>query len=283
LICHVSRADDPRLQHYRHVGEPAWLEQHGLFVAEGRLVVERLLSLSGGEPSSSGGGKENGGYVVESVLVTPAALRALEPGIDPSWLVLVAEPAIVESVTGVKFHRGCLALVRRPTQSLPLSAFAEARRLVLLEAVANPDNIGGIFRSATALGGDAVLLDSDCGDPFYRKAVRTSMGAVLRLPFTRVDPWLPGLATLRDMGFSIVALSPTGELTLEAFLATLSADARLALVAGAEGYGLSTATIAAADVTMRIPVDPQSDSLNIVVAVSIALSRLGSALRPLSN
>ena len=208
------------------------------------------------------------------MLVTPAALRALEPGIDPSWLVLVAEPPIVEGVTGFKFHRGCLALVRRPSELPPLSAFAQARRLVVLEAVGNPDNIGGIFRSATALGADAVLLDPACGDPFYRKAVRTSMGAVLRLPSTRVDPWLPGLATLRDMGFAIVALSPTGELTLEAFRATLSADARLALVAGAEGYGLSTATIAAADVTVRIPVDPLSDSLNIVVAVSIALSRL---------
>jgi tRNA G18 (ribose-2'-O)-methylase SpoU len=274
LICHLSHQDDPRLQNYRHVGDPAWLEQHGLFVAEGRLVVERLLSLTDQALSLKDQEIAPGGFVVDSVLVT-AALRALEPGLDPAWLVLVAEPAIVEGVTGFKFHRGCLALVRRPGELLPLSAFAHARRLILLEAVGNPDNIGGIFRSATALGADAVLLNPACGDPFYRKAVRTSMGAVLRLPSTRVDPWLPGLATLRDMGFAIVALSPTGELTLEAFLATLSVDARLALVAGAEGYGLSTATIAAADVTVRIPVDPLSDSLNIVVAVSIALSRLG--------
>ena len=286
MICHLSRQDDPRLENYRHVGDPAWLEQHGLFVAEGRLVVERLvsltgqnsgqgLSLSGQELSLSGQEIEHGGFVVDSVLVTPAALRALEPELDPAWLVLVADPSIVEGVTGFKFHRGCLALVRRPDTLLPLSAFAHARRLILLEAVGNPDNIGGIFRSATALGADAVLLNPACGDPFYRKAVRTSMGAVLRLPSTRVDPWIPGLAILRDMGFAIVALSPTGELTLEEFRATLSPDARLALVAGAEGYGLSTATIAAADVTVRIPVDPLSDSLNIVVAVSIALSRLG--------
>ena len=208
------------------------------------------------------------------VLATPAAFRALEPRLDPGWLVLVAEPAIVEGVTGFNFHRGCLALVRRPGEPLALSAFATARRLVLLEAVGNPDNIGGIFRSATALGADGVLLDPACGDPFYRKAVRTSMGAVLRLPTTRVAPWLPGLAALRDMGFTIVALSPTGEVTLAAFAAALPAAARLALVAGAEGRGLSTATIAAADVTVRIPVDPRSDSLNIVVAVSIALQRL---------
>ena len=275
MICHLSREDDPRLRNYCHVGDPAWLEQHGLFVAEGRLVVERLLSVTGGELTLRGTEIEHDGFVVDSVLTTPAAFRALEPRLDPAWLVLVAEPSIVEGVTGFKFHRGCLALVRRPGQSRPLSGFAQARRLVLLEAVGNPDNIGGIFRSATALGADAVLLDPACGDPFYRKAVRTSMGAVLRLPSARIDPWLPGLATLRDMGFAIVALSPTGERTLESFAATMSANGPLALVAGAEGYGLSTATIAAADVTVRIPVDPRSDSLNIVVAVSIALSRLG--------
>ena len=150
LICHLSRQDDPRLQNYRHVGDPAWLEQHGLFVAEGAGLVscERSGSLCRVRDRA-------GGFVVDSVLVTPAALRALEPELDPAWLVLVADPSIVEGVTGFKFHRGCLALVRRPDTLLPLSAFAHARRLILLEAVGNPDNIGGIFRSATALGADA--------------------------------------------------------------------------------------------------------------------------------
>ena len=260
MICTVSREDDPRLQNYRHVGEPAWLIRHGLFVAEGRLVVERLI--------------EHGGLVVESMLSTPAAFRALEARLDPAWLVLVAEPAIVEGVTGFNFHRGCLALVRRPSPPPPLAAFATVKRLVVLEGVGNPDNIGGIFRSAAALGANAVLLDPTCGDPFYRKAVRTSMGAVLRLPSTRVDPWLPGLAALDDMGFAIVALSPSGESTIDEFAASLPRDVRLALLAGAEGSGLTSGAVAAADVTLRIPVDPRSDSLNVVVAVSIALQRL---------
>jgi tRNA G18 (ribose-2'-O)-methylase SpoU len=260
LIAHVNREDDPRLEPYRHVGDPARLEALGLFVAEGRLLVERLI--------------EQGGFAVDSVLVTPAAFRALEPRLDPAWVVLVAEPAIVDGVTGFKFHRGCLALVRRPRQPLPLAAFAHARRLVVLEAVGNPDNIGGIFRSAAALFADAVLLDPTCGDPFYRKAVRTSMGAVLRLPSTRVDPWLPGLATLHDMGFTVAALTPGGELTIDELAARLPPDARLAFLAGAEGHGLSTAALAAADATVRIPVDARSDSLNVVVAVSIALQRL---------
>ena len=196
MIAHVTRADDPRLQHYRHVGDPAWLEAQGLFVAEGRLVLERLI--------------EYGRFAVDSVLLTEAAFRAIEPRLDPSWLVLVADPAIVDGVTGFKFHRGCLALVHRPRGASPLSAFARARRLILLEAVGNPDNIGGIFRSAAALGADGVLLDPTCADPFYRKAVRTSMGAVLRLPFTTIDSWPQGLAALGDMGFTIVALDAVG-------------------------------------------------------------------------
>jgi tRNA G18 (ribose-2'-O)-methylase SpoU len=263
LICHVSR-EDPRLQPYRHVGEPAWLALHGLFVAEGRLVVDRLIERSG----------EHGGFVVESVLVTPTALRALEPRLDPAWTVLVAEPAVVDGITGFKFHRGCLALVRRPSPPLPLTAFARARRLVLLEGVGNPDNIGGIFRSAAALGAEGVLLDPTCADPFYRKAVRTSMGAVLWLPSSQLDPWLAGLAALRDRGLTIAALSPTGDSTVDEFAATLSPDARLALLAGSEGSGLTAGAVAAADVTVRIPVDPRSDSLNVAVAVSIALYRL---------
>ena len=279
MICHVTRDDDPRIQHYRHVGDAAWLEQHGLFVAEGRLVVERLLSLPGRELSLPGREIEHGGFAVESVLLTPAAFRALEPRLDSGLLVLVAEPSIVDGLTGVKFHRGCLALVRRPREPLALAAFAHARRLILLEAVGNPDNIGGVFRSAAALGADAILLDARCADPFYRKAVRTSMAAVLRLPSTCVDPWLPGLSTLRDIGFTMVALSPAGKLTIDDFAATLSSDARVALLAGSEGPGLSPATIAAADVTVRIPVDPRSDSLNVVVAVSIALHALDARAR----
>ena len=148
LIAHVTRVDDPRLQHYRHVGHPAWLEAQGLFVAEGRLVLERLI--------------EYGRFAVDSVVLTEGAFRAIEPRLDPSWLVLVADPAIVDGVTGFKFHRGCLALVHRPSRPLPLSAFARARRLILLEAVGNPDNVGGIFRSAAALGADAASTENEC-------------------------------------------------------------------------------------------------------------------------
>ena len=254
----VDQADDPRLEPYRHVGDPAWLRERGLFVAEGRLVVARLIE---------------SGHAIESVLVTPASHAALGPTPSGRCPVLVAPQSIVNGVTGFNFHRGCLAIAPR-FPALDLDAFADARRLVILEGVNNPDNVGGVFRSGAALGADGVLLGPGAGDPLYRKAMRTSMGAALRLPFAAIAPWPDALRSLRDRGVVIAALSPSGTVTLDDFAAETPADARIAVIAGAEGSGLSGAAIAAADTVVRIPVDPRSDSLNLVVAVSIALDRL---------
>jgi tRNA G18 (ribose-2'-O)-methylase SpoU len=258
LIHEVGQDDDPRLEPYRHVGDAAWLRARGLFVAEGRLVSARLIEI---------------GAPVESVLVTPPALAAFDPALLAACTVYVAPPSIVTAVTGFNFHRGCLALARRwPPR--PLVEFAAARRLVILEGVNNPDNVGGIFRSAAALGADGVLLGPGSGDPLYRKAVRTSMGAALWLPFAEAEPWPDALRTIREMGFVIAALSPSGAVTLERFASTVAPDSRIALLAGAEGAGLSGEAMAAAAATVCIPVDPRSDSLNVVVAVSIVLARL---------
>ncbi|HET7221212.1 MAG TPA: RNA methyltransferase [Vicinamibacterales bacterium] len=248
---------DPRLEDYRHVGEPRWLQDRGLFVAEGRLVVARLIEA---------------GYDIPSILVTATALRALAPMPDPHR-VLVADQAIVNDVTGFNFHRGCLALARRPP-AIPLESFAAASRLAVVEGVNNPDNIGGIFRSAAAFGADGVVLDPSAGDPWYRKAVRTSMGAVLRLPFARASAWPADLRLLREHGLTLAALTPAGAMTVDEFAAARPRDARIALIVGAEGPGLTDAALREADVTLRIPVDPASDSLNVVVALSIALHRL---------
>jgi tRNA G18 (ribose-2'-O)-methylase SpoU len=255
LIDTIDREDDSRLVAYRHVGDPHWLNAHGLFVAEGRLVVERLLGLPG--------------FAVESLLLTPAAQRALETLLPDDLAVYVSAQSIVNGITGFNFHRGCLALVRRPGPA-DLSIFSGARRLVVLEGIGNPDNVGGIFRSAAALGVDGIVLDPDSGDPFYRKSVRTSMGAVLRLPFVRLDRWPDALDALHE-GFTLAALSPTGATTIDEFASALPAGAAVALLAGAEGAGLSRGAMAQADVTVRIPIDVRSDSLNVVMAVSIAL------------
>lgn len=258
MIEQIDRDDDPRLQSYRHVGDPQWLQNHQLFVAEGRLVVQRLI--------------DHGHYEIVSILVTPAVRRALASNLTWELPVYVADQPIVNGLTGFNFHRGCLAIVRRPA-AISLSTFSSARTVVVLEGVGNPDNIGGIFRSAAALGADGVILDPTCGDPLYRKAVRTSMGAVLTLPFTRAESWPDALEALRRMGFAVVALAPAGSSTVDEFATSSLAGSRIALLAGAEGSGLSVDAQRRADLTVRIPIDPRSDSLNVVVAVSIALDR----------
>jgi tRNA G18 (ribose-2'-O)-methylase SpoU len=256
----IEGPDDPRLAMYRHVGDPAWLEAQGLFVAEGRFVVQRVVDV--------------GWYEIVSILVTAAAFDRLRDQLDGVQTeVFVASQATLDGVTGFKFHRGCLALVRRPAER-STDSLLRGRTLVALEGVGNPDNVGGVFRSAAAFSADGILLDPTCADPFYRKAVRTSMGSVLRVPFVRVNPWPDRLDELRASGFTLVALSPAGRQSIDEFVSSPATPDRLVLLAGAEGSGLSEATQAACHTSVRIPIDPASDSLNVVVAVSIALHRL---------
>ena len=155
-------------------------------------------------------------------------------------------------------------------------AAGSARRVVVLEGVANADNVGGAFRNAAAFGVDAVVLSPTCCDPLYRKAIRTSMGAALRVPFARAGAaeWPAALGRLRAAGFTLVALTlrePSE--TLDAFAAR-ARPARLALIVGTEGAGLSAAVESSADVRVRIPIRGDVDSLNLASAVGIALYAL---------
>jgi tRNA G18 (ribose-2'-O)-methylase SpoU len=260
MIHRVSSPDDPRLAAYRHVADPGWLQSHDLFVAEGRLIVERLLSLTG--------------YEIASIVVTPAAFAALGAHLaDSNTDVYVCGRALLCGITGFNFHRGCLALVVRPALT-PLDRLSGARRLVGLEGVGNPDNVGGLFRAAAAFGVEGVLLDLATGDPLYRKAIRTSMGATLRLPFVRAAAWLDTLRVLQGQGYRVVALTPEPDAApIEAAGRSLS-DERLMLVLGAEGPGLRRDTLALADLRVRIPIETSVDSLNVVVAAGIALHAL---------
>jgi tRNA G18 (ribose-2'-O)-methylase SpoU len=262
VIEHVSGVDDPRLAGYAHVGDPVWLRSNGLFVAEGRFVVRRLL--------------EADRFDVESIVVIPSALDGMSDVLERAPCpVFVAHRPALAALTGFDFHRGCLALARRPAAESPLASFAGARRLLALESVGNPDNIGGLFRVAAAFGAGGLLLDAASGDPFYRKAIRTSMGATLRLPFARLSSWPGDLEVLRDRGFAVVALTPDRSATpIGAYTATLPADQRLILMLGAEGEGLTPDAIAAADVSVCIPIASGVDSLNVVVAAGIALALL---------
>jgi tRNA G18 (ribose-2'-O)-methylase SpoU len=257
----VIHASDPRIAEYAHVGEPGWLLQQGLFVAEGRLVVRRLI--------------EAGSFTIRSILVTPAAQAALADLLLPGLTVHVCEQQTMNTVAGFNFHRGCLALAVRPAAGEPFMRFAGARRLLALEGVGNPDNVGGLFRVAAAFGADGVLLDATSGDPLYRKAIRTSMGASLSVPFAKADPWWPGLRSLRAAGARVLALTPHINATPLSKAVPALRDERLVLLLGAEGAGLSAASLREADLHVRIPIAATVDSLNVAVAAGIALAALG--------
>ena len=260
----IECANDARAAVYREIGDGELLRARGVFVAEGRLVVRRVI--------------EDARWAIESVLVNDAALRDLAASLDrlaADVPVLVCRTSGFEELTGFNIHRGCLALVRRPAP-LPLAALvAEATLLVALEGVTNADNVGGVFRNAAAFDADGVLLSPTTCDPLYRKAIRTSMGATLRVPFARAadQDWPDAIAGLRAAGFTIVALTPREPSEpLDAFAAR-PRPARLALVIGTEGAGLTPAVEASADHRVRIPISSRVDSLNLAVASGIALAQ----------
>ena len=259
---HVERADDPRIAPFRGVRDPELVRGRGQFIAEGRLVVRRAI--------------EDGRYRVRAVLVNDAAHAQLADALarlPPDASIFVGGAGLFVALTGFHIHRGCLALVDRPPAGTLDAVVAGAATLVVLEGVANPDNVGSIFRNAAAFGCDAIVLSPACGDPFYRKAIRTSMGAVLRVPFAVADPWPASLAAIRGAGFAVAALTPRAPAVDLATVAH-ARPPRLALVAGAEGAGLSAAVESVADWRIRIPIADAVDSLNVSVAVAIALHAL---------
>jgi tRNA G18 (ribose-2'-O)-methylase SpoU len=259
---HLTGPTDPRVSEYRDIAEPELVRSRGLFVAEGRLVVRRLL--------------EERRYAVRSMLVSEAARRGLDAvlsSVSDQIPVYICEAADFLGITGHNSHRGCLALVERPP-SMAVSQLLSAKVLVVLEGVTDADNVGGVFRNAAAFGADAVLLSPTCCDPLYRKAIRTSMAATLRLPFARVEEWPEGLEQLRASAFTIVGLTPREPaMALDAFVCGPRTP-RIALLVGTEGGGLTRAVEEKADYRIRIPIEPRIDSLNLAVAVGIALYRL---------
>jgi tRNA G18 (ribose-2'-O)-methylase SpoU len=259
----IADPGDPRLDQFRGVNDAALLRVDKLFVAEGRLIVERVLA--------------DGRFEIAALMLNRPALNALRSALDANGTnaeVFECPTDAFESVTGFNLHRGCLALVRRLPPVPWQSVVKEAHLVVVMEAVTNADNVGSVFRNAAAFGVDAVLMSPTTCDPLYRKAIRTSMGHVLRVPFAQMEPWPAALSELRRMGFTIAALTAGVQAdTLEAFAAT-SRDRRVALLVGSEGPGLTGAAERLADTRVRIPMAPGIDSLNLSVAAGIALSAL---------
>ena len=264
----IERASDPRLDAYRDLRDADLLRERGLFVAEGRLVVRRVI--------------EEGRFAIESLLLNDAAWRALDPTIarvDPATPVYLCPTDTFPAVIGFNLHRGALALVRRPPGLAVDTLLGASRMLLVLGGVGNPDNVGGIMRNAAAFSADGVLLAPTSCDPLYRKAIRTSMGAALRVPFAKAEPqdWPSVLARVRAAGFAIVALTPRKPSeALDAFAARPRPQ-RMALVLGAEGPGLTPAVEDMADHRVRIPISDRVDSLNVTVAAGIVLNRLAAA------
>jgi tRNA G18 (ribose-2'-O)-methylase SpoU len=239
-----------------------------VFIAEGDVVAERAL---------------RAGYEPLAVLVDASRRDPLPPGFDAGPPVYAAAPAVLQRITGLGVHRGLLACFERRPPLSTADVLEAARRVVVLERVSNPTNLGVILRSAAGLGMDAVLLDSTCSDPLYRRTARVAMGEGYGFPWAWI-PRLPrGLDALRAHGFRLVALTPEpGAIPLDE-LALDGADAggvrggddRVALLFGAEGPGLSPGTLAAADVRSGIPMRGRVDSLNVGVAAGIAFWVLG--------
>lgn len=249
-------AADPRLDPFRAVRRPDALRAAGLFAAEGRRVVRAALG--------------SADVVVQRVLATPAAAAALADALGDSGVpVVVAAAEVHVEVGGYRTRGGALALARRlpaRTASELLDAPAGPSALVALDAVADPDNLGSLFRSARALGAGGLLLGPRCADPWFRKCVRTSIGAVLELPFAALDDWGELAEGAREHGHCVLALAPDGERSLDE-----GVPERVVFVLGNEGAGIAPAARAAADEGVRIRMEAGADSLNVAVAGAVAL------------
>lgn len=278
----IADPADPRLEVYRDQKD-AWLRARhnpaasgeitgtglpgGLFMAESELVVRELLASD---------------FVPESVLISETRLDSMRdalgrlPGSVP---VYVAPRSVMKALAGFDLHRGVLAAGRRGADLDPLALSRGAGVMVLMEDLANHDNVGGIFRSVGVLvdperhGTPGVLLSPRCCDPLYRKALRVSIAQALRVPFATLDPWHDGLRRLLDDGVRIIALTPSPAARPLKEVSRAPGE-RIALLVGAEGPGLAPETLELVEEHARIEQRPGADSLNVTVACSIALASI---------
>jgi len=261
-VVRVESADDGRLAGYRAVSDPALAQAQGLFVAEGRRVVRRLLESSAAAP--------------QSVLVTESARHSLADLLDarPDLDVFETPQAVMNVIAGFNIHRGCLALAVRPVLPPWEDLATQASRLVVLEGVGDADNVGSTFRCAAAFGVGGILLGPGGADPLYRKAIRTSMAATLSVPFAMAEPWPDVLAALQFRGWHVVGLTPAANRAPLWEAAAGARHRRTALVFGHEGDGLTRAALGACNMLARIPMTAGVDSLNVAVSVGVALYEL---------
>lgn len=246
---------------YARLNEPQLLRYYepyaGIFIAESPKVIERAL---------------NAGYEPISVLAQRNQLdgeaEIITKRIDVP--VYTADDSVLLKITGFKLTRGILCAMRRKTLKSVEAVCENAERIAVLENVVNPTNIGAIFRSAAALGFDAVLLTKACSDPLYRRSARVSMGTVFQIDWTYFDG---EISTLRKLGFKTAAMA-LDDNSIGIDDSRLTAEKKLAVVLGTEGDGLSAKTISDCDYTVKIPMAHGVDSLNVAAASAVAFWEL---------
>ncbi len=254
-VSHVEALDDPRLDHFtrltdmqlRMVSEPA----AGIFLAEGEKVIVRALQA---------------GLHMISALMEPKWWPALQPQVPAHADVFLAPPDVLQRITGFRLHRGALATFERPPSPAVGDVLRAARTAILLEDLVDHTNVGAVFRSAAGLGVDAIVVTRRCADPWYRRSVKTSMGAVFSMPWAVADDTGIALARARQAGMTTVAMDPAAGLSLRQWRPT----GPTLLMVGTEGPGLSEQARAATDVMVSIPMSHGVDSLNVAAAAAVA-------------
>lgn len=237
----------------RRVREPA----EGLYLAESPKVIERAL---------------RAGHRPRALLMVEEWIPRVGPLLDefPDVPIYIGLPEQLEQLTGFNMHRGAIASMHRPVALDPAELLRTSRRVVVLEDLADHTNVGAVFRSAAALGADAVLLTPGCADPLYRRAVRVSMGAVLQVPWARLPDWREAGPLFRDSGYELTAFALRDDAEdLADFVTDL--PERLALMFGTEGPGLSRRALASSSRTVLIPMEHSVDSLNVATAAALAM------------
>jgi tRNA G18 (ribose-2'-O)-methylase SpoU len=269
----VENLADPRLADYRNVRDADLRRHRGVFMAEGRFVVERLLADSR--------------FDADSLFLTPRAWEAIRPALakrSQTAPIYLAKQEVFNEIVGFDMHRGCLAAGRIGKELRPeelVATFAPgASLLVVLEGLTNTENIGNVFRNALAFGVAGVLLCPRSCDPLYRKAIRVSMGSSLTVPFARFADWPGSLAGLRSAGYQLIGLDLAEDAVPFASLSSsIDLGERVALILGTEGKGLSTSTLKHVDHSVRIPMASGVDSLNVATASGIVLQFLHARLQ----
>lgn len=271
-IIEITDFQAPELDVYARLSENQLLNrcepEKGLFIAESPRVIERALD-AGYQPVSCLVEKKHIEGEAKEIIQ-----RCKEIGNVP---VYTAEFDVLTQITGFKLTRGMLCAMHRPPLPDVRKVCEGTRRIVILENVVNPTNVGAIFRSAAALGMDAVLLTFDCSNPLYRRAVRVSMGTVFQIPWTffEKDEWPgKGMELLKELGFRTAAMA-LREDSVGLDDPRLAAEEKLAVILGTEGDGLASSTIADCDYTVRIPMARGVDSLNVAAASAVAFWELG--------